>query len=515
MTTLSIEAGHENAMLVKEKLGRPSPSLLNNHSSLDLDMGKRINMRATLFDWMFEVSHEFHLTRETLHTALGYVDRYLSKVKNVQKSKLQLVGVTALWIASKYKEVVTLEVRRFVASTDKAYGADDLFLMEIEMLRVLDWNMEPITFVHWVDFYFFKLDQVLRQSPGANSSSCCSNSSSSSTNGTENVAMGGYESLDDDDLSSYPTSQGSPEHSNFMHRDFSPLPGFRSDSPASSGLEAFSRLCCDGERRGGASRGGMAVAPLSHLPMVGGNTGLPVGVPNHFSYLYYQVMNLIDYAVLDDESIGFLPSEVAATALMLVATMQTNPPWRNISVPLVERVTRYTREDLSDCENWLLFGFEAMSVDPNMFAMGPSRDRVPDEVPERLRLVLQTHSKNTLPLFRYYRRERLEAERMMRRMQREEEMSQLRVAQQSHAPQDSPPQAPTNRFSLSINPVPWQGNINPTPNHENALAPRFKRNAKANNAPQDIDLQANETLRPAQGTARRSRHNARRTSRKK
>ena len=60
-------------------------------------------MRAVLIDWMIEVSEEFSLKRCTLQLAVSYVDRYLSLVANLQKSQLQLVGTTALFIAMKFE----------------------------------------------------------------------------------------------------------------------------------------------------------------------------------------------------------------------------------------------------------------------------------------------------------------------------------------------------------------------------------------------------------------------------
>jgi len=58
-------------------------------------------MRAILLDWMMEVCMEFTLKRETFHYAVNYVDRYLLAVPNIQKWELQLVGVTAMYLASK------------------------------------------------------------------------------------------------------------------------------------------------------------------------------------------------------------------------------------------------------------------------------------------------------------------------------------------------------------------------------------------------------------------------------
>jgi G2/mitotic-specific cyclin-B, other len=47
-------------------------------------------------------------------------------VECVSKSRLQLVGVTALLIASKYEEIYPPELKDFVFITDKAYTKEDV-----------------------------------------------------------------------------------------------------------------------------------------------------------------------------------------------------------------------------------------------------------------------------------------------------------------------------------------------------------------------------------------------------
>lgn len=39
--------------------------------------------------------------RETFYMGVDYLDRYLSRTTGVKKSQLQLVGITALFIAAK------------------------------------------------------------------------------------------------------------------------------------------------------------------------------------------------------------------------------------------------------------------------------------------------------------------------------------------------------------------------------------------------------------------------------
>jgi cyclin A len=68
--------------------------------------------RAVLLDWMFEVSNEYGLKRDSMHAAINYVDRFLS-INPTDKEDLQLVGVTALWMGSKMEELCPSTVVEF------------------------------------------------------------------------------------------------------------------------------------------------------------------------------------------------------------------------------------------------------------------------------------------------------------------------------------------------------------------------------------------------------------------
>jgi cyclin B len=58
-------------------------------------------MRSLLVDWMVEVQESFDLNHETLYLAVKLVDLYLTKIV-VSKETLQLLGATAMFIASKF-----------------------------------------------------------------------------------------------------------------------------------------------------------------------------------------------------------------------------------------------------------------------------------------------------------------------------------------------------------------------------------------------------------------------------
>jgi cyclin B len=104
-------------------------------------------MRAILVDWLFEVHQKFKLKPETLYLTVNIIDRFLER-KLVVRQKLQLVGVTAMLLASKYEEIYAPEVRDFVYITDKAYTREQILAMEAQMLNTLDFRITvPTAFV--------------------------------------------------------------------------------------------------------------------------------------------------------------------------------------------------------------------------------------------------------------------------------------------------------------------------------------------------------------------------------
>lgn len=59
------------------------------------------HMRSVLLNWLIDVHLKYKLQPQTLFMAIHILDAYLSKVQT-GRTRLQLVGIVALWIASKY-----------------------------------------------------------------------------------------------------------------------------------------------------------------------------------------------------------------------------------------------------------------------------------------------------------------------------------------------------------------------------------------------------------------------------
>ena len=82
-------------------------------------------------DWLVEVAEEYKLHTETLFLSVNYIDRFLSK-NNVVRGKLQLVGITAMLIASKYEEIYPPSVEDFVYISDNAYTREQVRLYALQ-----------------------------------------------------------------------------------------------------------------------------------------------------------------------------------------------------------------------------------------------------------------------------------------------------------------------------------------------------------------------------------------------
>ncbi|KAJ9479173.1 putative G2/mitotic-specific cyclin-2 (putative) [Pseudozyma hubeiensis] len=98
------------------------------------------HMRATLVDWLLQVHMRYHMLPETLWIAINVVDRFLS-VRVVSLAKLQLVGVTAMFIAAKYEEILAPSVKEFVYMTEGGYSQEEILKGERIILSTLDFNI--------------------------------------------------------------------------------------------------------------------------------------------------------------------------------------------------------------------------------------------------------------------------------------------------------------------------------------------------------------------------------------
>lgn len=97
---------------------------------------------------------------ETLYLTINLIDRYLA-IEDVERTRLQLVAVSAMLIASKYEEIYAPEVRDFVYITDKSYTKDEILMMEYKILSSLNFDILQVSpYIFLKRYHFISMDGV-------------------------------------------------------------------------------------------------------------------------------------------------------------------------------------------------------------------------------------------------------------------------------------------------------------------------------------------------------------------
>ncbi|KAK0383275.1 hypothetical protein NLU13_9188 [Sarocladium strictum] len=124
----------------------PNPNYMEHQDTLEW------KTRGILIDWLIEVHTRFHLLPETLFLAINIIDRFLSE-KVVELDRLQLVGITAMFIASKYEEVLSPHVENFKRIADDGFSESEILSAERFVLSTLNYDLSypnPMNFLRRV-----------------------------------------------------------------------------------------------------------------------------------------------------------------------------------------------------------------------------------------------------------------------------------------------------------------------------------------------------------------------------
>jgi len=143
-------------MVKKDQMYTRDYSMLSRHPNL------HARMRSILLDWLVEVCEVYRLHRDTYYLALDFIDRYLSSHENLPKSQLQLLGITALFIAAKVEEIYPPKLSEFAYVTDGTCTEEEILCEELIMLKGLNWDLSPVTVNSWLNIFLqlYSLDSI-------------------------------------------------------------------------------------------------------------------------------------------------------------------------------------------------------------------------------------------------------------------------------------------------------------------------------------------------------------------
>eukprot|EP00439_Symbiodinium_sp_Y106_P083816 s514_g24.t1 len=138
---------------IMERLFEEEAAFLPRPSYMETQQDINGKMRAILVDWLVEVHMKYRLRAETLFLAVNLIDRHMTALPVLRRpfERLQLVGVTAMFVAAKFEEIDPPRATDFVYITDNTYSKDDLLQMECTMLSALDFRVVVPTPAHFFD----------------------------------------------------------------------------------------------------------------------------------------------------------------------------------------------------------------------------------------------------------------------------------------------------------------------------------------------------------------------------
>jgi len=112
---------------------------LNNHKITE-------RMRTRMVDWMIEVLSNYHCDESTYFESINLMDRYFKqceiKKQILQPAELHLIGVTSMFIASKYQDIYPLRLK--IVQDKIAHNkltCQEIKNKEDEMMRYLNYHI--------------------------------------------------------------------------------------------------------------------------------------------------------------------------------------------------------------------------------------------------------------------------------------------------------------------------------------------------------------------------------------
>ncbi|KAL4488076.1 hypothetical protein ABPG72_009414 [Tetrahymena utriculariae] len=124
-----------NHIIQREPMTVPKNCLQNHEISYQL--------RAKMVDWMIEVMKSYKCSEETYFMAVRVMDSFLEKCKQKKTPQdIHLIGVTCIFIASKYEEIYPLRLQIIEERiSHNKLSQEQIKSTEAEILNVLDFNL--------------------------------------------------------------------------------------------------------------------------------------------------------------------------------------------------------------------------------------------------------------------------------------------------------------------------------------------------------------------------------------
>jgi len=117
-------------------------------------------LRARMIDWMIEVLTNFKCDDQTFFLAVSLLDRYFKNKTEAREIKdLHIIGVTTMFIASKYEDIYPLKMKMvYEKIAHRKLAIEDIKSLELDILKAINYKIPAPTVLDFLRVY---LQEVL------------------------------------------------------------------------------------------------------------------------------------------------------------------------------------------------------------------------------------------------------------------------------------------------------------------------------------------------------------------
>jgi cyclin B len=109
-------------------------------------------LRAVLINWLVDVQVSLTLTVETLYLSINIMDRFLRQCV-IPRDKFLLVGIAAMFLASKYEEILPPECNDFIYISDSVCTKSEILQMERLLLTTIRFKLTIVSPLDFIRIY--------------------------------------------------------------------------------------------------------------------------------------------------------------------------------------------------------------------------------------------------------------------------------------------------------------------------------------------------------------------------
>jgi len=108
-----------------------------------------------MIDWMIEVLTNFKCDDQTFFLAVSLIDRYFkNKTETREIGDLHIIGVTTMFIASKYEDIYPLKMKMvFEKIAHRKLSIEEIKTLELDILKSINYKIPAPTVLDFLRVY--------------------------------------------------------------------------------------------------------------------------------------------------------------------------------------------------------------------------------------------------------------------------------------------------------------------------------------------------------------------------